>query len=422
MIANDKEILVFADWLGLRGPQLMGRLFASRLRGKEVFQFEYEPDWIKSDCLLQIDPELGHFTGRQFPSAGRNIFGVFLDSMPDRWGRQLMLRREALLARKEGRAVNHLFESDYLLGVFDKQRQGALRYKLAGDNRFLNDDRTLAVPPLSSLRELEHASMEIESNVELDDQSAIKWINMLMAPGSSLGGARPKAGVVDNSGQLWIAKFPSKNDNADIGAWEMIISEIGRKAGLNMATGQLFKLSARHHTYLSKRFDRTNTGERMHFASAMTLLQYYDGDDFSTGASYLELADFIIRNGEQPEKDLEELWRRIVFSICVKNTDDHLRNHGFMLNNDGWKLSPAYDVNPNPVGYGLRLNISESDNSLDLDLAKSVGSFFRITTPKADEIINQVKKAVSLWRQTAKRYQISKAEMDRMEHAFTLTT
>lgn len=422
MIANDKEILVFADWLGLRGPQLMGRLFTSRLRGKEVFQFEYEPDWIKSDSLLQIDPELGHFTGRQFPSAGRNIFGVFLDSMPDRWGRQLMLRREALLARKEGRAVNHLFESDYLLGVFDKQRQGALRYKLAGDNRFLNDDRTLAVPPLSSLRELEHASMEIESSVELDDQSAMKWINMLMAPGSSLGGARPKAGVVDNSGQLWIAKFPSKNDDADVGAWEMITSEIGRKAGLDMATGQLFKLGVRHHTYLSKRFDRTNTGERLHFASAMTLLQYYDGDDFSTGASYLELAEFIIRNGEQPEKDLEELWRRIVLSICVKNTDDHLRNHGFMLNKDGWRLSPAYDVNPNPVGYGLRLNISENDNSLDLDLAKSVGSFFRITSPKADEIITQVKNAVSLWRQTAKRYQISKNEMDRMAPAFSFKT
>lgn len=422
MITNDKEILVYADWLELGGPQLMGRLFSSRLRGKEVFQFEYEPDWIKNDWLLQIDPELGHFTGRQFPFTDRNIFGVFLGSMPDRWGRQLMLRRETLMARKEGRAVRQLFESDYLLGVFDLQRQGALRYKLAGEDRFLNDDRALAVPPLSSLRELEHASMEIEKSDELNDLAAIKWINILMAPGSSLGGARPKAGVVDNSGQLWIAKFPSKNDDADVGAWEMIIGEIGKKAGLDMATGQLIKLSENHHTYLSKRFDRNTTGERLHFASAMTLLQYNDGDDFSTGASYLELADFIIRNGEQPEKDLEELWRRIVFSICVKNTDDHLRNHGFMLNKYGWRLSPAYDVNPNPVGYGLRLNISENDNSLDLDLAKSVSGFFRITSSKSDEIITQVKIAVSLWRQTAKHYQISKTEMDRMEHAFSLKT
>ena len=421
MSSNDKEILVFADWQGLNGPLLMGRLFASRLRGKEVFQFEYEPEWLKKESVLHIDPELAYYTGRQFPSSGRNIFGVFLDSMPDRWGRQLMLRREALMARKEGREARQLFESDYLLGVYDLQRQGGLRFKLVGDDRFLNDDKALAVPPMSLLRDLEHASMEIENSDDLDDNIASKWLNMLMAPGSSLGGARPKAGVKDKEGHLWIAKFPGKNDDTDVGAWEMIASELGRQSGLNMATSKVIRLSSKHHTYLSRRFDRTSSGNRLHFASAMTLLQYNDGDDFTSGASYLELADFIIRHGAQPEKDLEELWRRIVFFVCIKNTDDHLRNHGFILHNDGWRLSPAYDVNPNPKGTGLRLNISENDNALDLELARSISPFFRVTPAKANEIIHRVNETVASWQAIANRYQVSKFDHNMMMPAFCIS-
>ncbi len=241
---------------------------------------------------------------------------------------------------------------------------------------------------------------------------------MLMAPGSSLGGARPKAGVIDHSGMLWIAKFPSKNDDSDQGAWEMICNELGQKAGLIVASGKVMKLNSRHHTFLSRRFDRTLSGERLHFASAMTLLQRTDGDDFSTGASYLELAEFIMQYGAQPDHDLEELWRRIVFSICIKNTDDHLRNHGCILTRDGWKLSPAYDINPNPYGMGLRLNISEHDNSLDLDLARSVCSFFRLNISRADEIIKYTIQAVTSWRQIAKEYKLSDTEMDIMSQAF----
>ena len=416
----NKEILVYAGWQGLNGPCLMGTLFSSRLRGKEVFQFEYDPVWLKNEWTFQIDPDLGRFTGRQFPASEKGLFGVFLDSMPDRWGRQLMLRREAMIAREEGRSPRQLMESDYLLGVYDLQRLGALRFKLYGEECFLNDDRQLAVPPMSSLRKLEHACMEIEETA--DDQLAIKWLNMLMAPGSSLGGARPKAGVIDHSGMLWIAKFPSKNDDSDQGAWEMIANEIGNNAGLMMASGKLMKLGSSHHTYLSKRFDRTPSGERLHFASAMTLLQRNDGDDFSTGASYLELAEFLMQYGAQPDSDLEELWRRIVFSICIKNTDDHLRNHGCILTRDGWKLSPAYDINPNPYGMGLRLNISENDNSLDLDLARSLCRFFRLNISRAEEIIRQIVQAVALWRQIAGKYKLSKNEMDFMSQAFITGT
>jgi serine/threonine-protein kinase HipA len=241
---------------------------------------------------------------------------------------------------------------------------------------------------------------------------------MLIAPGSSLGGARPKASVVDQKNNLWIAKFPSTHDNKDTGAWEMVVYELGKKAGLDLPEGKLQKFSGHHHTFLSKRFDRTNTCERIHFASAMTLLGYTDGADFHNGASYLEFAEFLIKNGANVDKDLEEIWRRIVFSICVKNTDDHLRNHGFLLTNNVWVLSPAFDINPVETGTGLKLNISETDNSLNLDLAMEVAGYFRLENNKAIQIIDEVKKTVSGWRTIATRYRISKFEQDMMSTAF----
>jgi len=417
MNSRDKEILVYADWQALNGPRLMGRLFVSRLRGKEVFQFEYDSPWLENEWVFHIDPELHRYAGRQFPASEKNNFGVFLDSMPDRWGRQLMLRRESILARSEGRTPRQLFDSDYLLGVYDLQRQGALRFKLADGTAFLNDDSTMAVPPWSSLRELEHACHIVERD-DGDASASMYWLNMLMAPGSSLGGARPKAGVMDSSGNLWIAKFPSQNDDCDVGAWEMIVNELAQKAGLLVAEGRIKRLQSRHHTFLSKRFDRTATGKRLHFASAMTVLQRNDGDDFSTGASYLEMADFLIRNGSNPNADLEELWSRIVFSILIKNTDDHLRNHGFIFKSDGWSLSPAYDINPNPKGRSLRLNVSENDNSLDLDLALSVAEYFRVNTIRAGKIINRLTEIVASWRNLASSHNLSDLEIDMMAPAF----
>jgi serine/threonine-protein kinase HipA len=328
-----------------------------------------------------------------------------------------MRRREAMLARKEQRKENLLFETDYLLGVYDEHRMGALRFKLENTGVFLNDNRAMAAPPFTSLRELEQASLRLEQEDSINDPEYIKWLNMLMAPGSSLGGARPKASVIDPSQQLWIAKFPSKFDDRNTGAWEMVVHNLAKQAQINVADAFIEKFSGRHHTFITKRFDRIQH-QRIHFASAMTLLGYSDGADFQEGVSYLQLAEFIMQNGVNIEKDLEELWRRIVFSICVSNTDDHLRNHGFLLTPKGWELSPAYDINPNENGSGLKLNISETDNALEIDLAIEVAPYFRIKNDKAKQIVESVKKAVSTWKTVATQYKISKNDQELMSRAF----
>lgn len=416
-MSSKKEISVFAHWEGFNDPVLMGTLTATPARGKEVFAFEYTKSWLQSGHTHMIDPDLQLYSGRYFPKDERQNFGVFLDSCPDRWGRILMDRREAVMARKEQRAARNLSESDYLLGVYDGHRMGALRFKLGESGNFMNDDRNMAAPPWTSLRELEHASMKFEED-NIDDEDYLKWINLLMAPGSSLGGARPKASVMDAKNHLWIAKFPSIKDTKNVGAWEMVVNRLALKAGVNVAEGQLKQFNNKNHTFLTKRFDRSINGTRIHFASAMTMLGYTDGAGHDTGVSYLEIAEFLIRHGAEVNTDLEELWRRIVFSICVKNTDDHLRNHGFLLSENGWRLSPAYDINPNEFGAGLSLNISEKDNSLNLELALSVSEYFRISGTKAKKIIELVKSVVTEWRSTAKEVGLSKSEQDRMARAF----
>ena len=236
--------------------------------------------------------------------------------------------------------------------------------------------------------------------------------------GASLGGARPKASIIDNNRALWIAKFPSRNDQGDIGGWEIVTHELALKAGIHMAASKAQKFSSGYYTFLTKRFDRTEKGERIHFASAMTMLGYSDGQDHADGASYLELAEFIMNNGASVAQDLEELWRRIVFSICVSNTDDHLRNHGFILTERGWLLSPAFDINPVETGTGLKLNISEEDNSLELDLAMEVHEFFMLSESRALEIIAEVKSAVRNWKKVADKYGIPRVEQQLKAPAF----
>lgn len=411
-----KEIQVYAHWQGLEEPSLMGVLSVSPAKGKESFSFEYADAWLKSGFSQMIDPDLQLYSGAYYPRDDKPNFGVFLDSCPDRWGRVLMQRREAAIAKQEDRAAKKLLESDFLLGVYDTHRMGALRFNLDNDGPFLNDNKAMAAPPWTSLRELEHASFKFEED-NTDDPEYLKWVAMLIAPGSSLGGVRPKASVMDAHNNLWIAKFPSRNDDKNIAAWEMVTNQLAVNAGINVAEGKLLQFNNKYHTYLTKRFDRTAAGERIHFASAMTLLGHIDGEDAS-GASYLELMEFISRHGAAVEKDLEELWRRIVFSICVKNTDDHLRNHGFLLTEKGWLLSPAYDINPNEYGKGLSLNITDADNSLDLNLAMEVAGYFRLSDDKASQIIEQVAAVVKDWRKVAADYKISNAEQERMSAAF----
>ncbi len=414
-----REILVYADWKGLNGPMLMGSLSSELLRGKEIFSFEYDKTWLSSGFSQILDPDLQLYSGPQYLNDDKKFnFGLFLDSSPDRWGRVLMQRREAAEARSQGRDPNRLFETDYLLGVYDGHRMGALRFKLEAEGPFLDDDVEKASPPWTSIRELEQISLRLEEEGARDDPEYLRWLNMLVNPGSSLGGARPKASVSDPDDHLWIAKFPSKADQEDMGAWEMVCYELAVASGINMAECRAQKFSSEYHSFLTKRFDRTEEGRRIHFTSAMTQLGYNDGADAASGASYLELVDFISRNGANVEEDLNELWRRIVFSICVSNTDDHLRNHGFLLSNEGWNLSPAYDINPNENGAGLKLNISDSDNALDLDLALGVSEFFRLDKARSLEIIENVRINVGTWRQVASRYGISRSSQDQKVMAF----
>ncbi len=413
-----REIFVCAHWEGMTEPILMGTLHSELLRGKEVFSFGYEESWIKSKYAQVLDPDLELYAGLHYLHDNKPNFGLFLDSSPDRWGRILMRRRESALARFEQRSEQTLFETDYLLGVYDGHRMGALRFKLDIGGHFFNDNRQMATPPWTSIRELEEISLRLEEDDVVNDPQYLNWLSMLVAPGSSLGGARPKASVLDSDKQLWIAKFPSRTDNTDIGGWEAATSELAKAVGINMADCQARKFSSKHHTFLTKRFDRNRSGERIHFASAMTLLGYNDGQDHNDGVSYLDLVDFITSNGANVDPNLEQLWRRIVFSICVSNTDDHLRNHGFILTPRGWILSPAYDINPVETGSGLSLNISENDNSLNLLLALSVRDYFRLSKERAIEIIKEVSSMVINWRMVAKKYGISNTEMDRKKNAF----
>jgi serine/threonine-protein kinase HipA len=294
---------------------------------------------------------------------------------------------------------------------------GALRFKEDEAGEFLNNNKEMASPPWTSIREMEEASTHLEDDGG-NDTEKMKWLNMLMAPGSSLGGARPKASVLDTKGQLWIAKFPSRNDNKDVGAWEKVVHDLAVQAGLHVADAMTGTYYSKQHTFLTKRFDRNAKGERTHFASAMTLLGHTDGTNSQSGASYLDLAGFIMQNGAQADQDLEELWRRIVFYICVSNTDDHLRNHGFLLTAHGWILSPAYDINPVETGNGLSLNISEKDNALDLDLAREVSPYYRLSSKRMNEITDGLKKAVRGWKALAEKQGISRTQRDLMAKAF----
>ena len=419
------EIQVHADWHGLGDPRLMGILRATETRGKELFSFTYDDGWLASMPVAPLDPDLQWFGGAQYvKDDGRQNFGLFLDSCPDRWGRLLMRRREATLARLEQREFRRLGESDFLLGVHDQQRSGALRFRLGDEGNFLSDDSERTAPPWTSLRELEHASWEIQDLDRLPDVQTMEWLNLLIAPGSSIGGARPKAGVRDPDGDLWIAKFPGRNDDRDIGAWEWLTWQLAGEAGLEVPAAQMLKVTRNHHTFATRRFDRvagSNGSRRLHFASAMTMLGRNDGADHSEGVSYLDLVEFITRHGADVASDLEELWRRIVFSICVRNTDDHLRNHGFMLCEQGWKLAPAYDINPDPDGRGLSLNITEDDNALDIELALQVAPYFQLKAPQTSKILDDVREAVSQWKRVATEIGLPRAEIENLRQTLSVS-
>jgi serine/threonine-protein kinase HipA len=414
MAQNKFDIYVYAHWKGMHKPELAGLLSAHFAKGKKSFSFEYDKNWIKSKQQMLLDPDIQFYSGPQFPNNKEN-FGIFLDSMPDTWGRTLMKRRINQYAKEKGEKARTLYDIDYLLGVYDESRMGALRFKTEADGPFLDNNNTSPTPPWSSIRELQHAAKMLEND---DDNNEVqKWLSILMAPGSSLGGARPKANILDEKKELWIAKFPSKNDTIDKGAWEMLAYKLGVKAGINMAPCKIEKIAGNYNTFFTKRFDREN-GERIHFASAMTMTGNSEDTIRDNTPSYLDIADFIQNYGVKINENLQQLWRRIIFNIAISNTDDHLRNHGFILTDEGWILSPAYDINPSIDKDGLALNIDTHNNELDFNLAKSVGEYFRLNSVQMDQIIDEVVKAVSHWKVIAKKIGISRAEQELMAAAF----
>lgn len=414
MAINQKTIFVYDDF-STDQPVLMGSLYVNVIKGGESYSFEYDKGWLKKTGLtLTLDPELMPYFGRQYPT-GKNIFGLFADASPDRWGRVLMNKRERILAEKEGRKPSKLYDSDYLLGVYDETRMGGIRFKVNPEGPFLSDDKETAAPPWATLRKLEEASRNFEN-----DETGLteKWLNQLIKPASSLGGARPKATVVDTKNQLWIAKFPSKNDENDTGAWEIVAHDLAALCGLNVPEAKLEKFSPLGSTFLIKRFDRLGS-KRVHFASAMTLLVKKDGASAADGSSYLDIAAFIKSYGAQPKKDLIELWKRIVFNMVVTNTDDHLRNHAFILTDKGWILSPLYDVNPVPYGDELSLNVDEDDNSISIDLAVQTAVKFGISKSDAEAVAEDILQIVrDNWERTAAGYALTRRQIEEMRPAF----
>jgi serine/threonine-protein kinase HipA len=408
------DIYVYADWKGLGGPVQIGILSAHFAKAKKAFSFEYNKEWLSRNSYQLLDPDISFYSGPQYPSDKEN-FGIFLDSMPDTWGKTLMKRREAQDARARNEKAKTLYDIDYLLGVYDESRMGALRFKTDPDGPFLDNDNQNPTPPWSSLGDLQEAVNHLENDTESD--AVRQWISILIAPGSSLGGARPKANILGKNNELWIAKFPSKTDTVDRGAWEFLTYKLAIACGIEMTESKMKKISGTHHTFLTKRFDREN-GNRIHFASAMTMTGNTEETLKSITPSYLDIVDVIENYGTNVDDNLKQLWRRIIFSIAVSNTDDHLRNHGFILGEKGWELSPAYDINPSIDKDGLALNIDMDDNALDFELAKSVGDFFRLSGSEMEGIIKEVLSVVGQWKAVAKEIGLSNSQQILMAPAF----
>jgi serine/threonine-protein kinase HipA len=414
MASESINIWVYAHWKGMPTPKCIGVLSAQIGKGRKSFSFEYDPSWLHSEEQLILDPDIGWYSGRQYPDQKDN-FGIFLDSMPDTWGRTLMKRRAILKARESNKTIPKIYDIDFLLGVYDESRMGALRFKIDPNGPFLDNDPEFTTPPLSSIRELQYGAHLIESSD--DDKALNKWLAILMAPGSSLGGTRPKANILDDNKHPWIAKFPSKNDVVNQAAWEYLAYRLAVKAGIQMSESRIEKIAGSYHTFFTKRFDRFQ-GERVHFASAMTMTGKTEEIIRNETPSYLDLAEFIQFSILNNKEELHQLWRRIVFNIAVSNTDDHLRNHGFIIEDGLWKLSPAYDINPSVDKDGLALNIDMDSNDLDFDLAKSVGEYFQLNNSQMDAIIKEVKSSVGNWREVANKIGISRNEQNLMESAF----
>lgn len=389
----------------------VGTLARSASRGREAVRFRYAGEWLDDAKAFAVDPELPLTPGDFLPRSGRGLHGVFLDSAPDRWGRVLMERREAGAARREGRRPRRLTEWDFLVGVHDAARMGALRLSDPSSSRWV-DDRKPGIPPAARLRELEAAARAIDAGEATGRAEESEWLRLLVVPGSSLGGARPKASFTDEDGSLWLAKFPAADDRRDVGAWELVAHDLARAAGIDVAEARIERFAGRHHTYCVKRFDRIGARRRS-YVSGMTLLQRDDGDR----ASYLELAEALQLQGDADhvDADLRQLYRRVAFSVLIGNRDDHLRNHGFLRGRTGWRLAPAFDVNPSPDKPEHALAIDELDPRPDLATLRATARFYRLDESAAADVEAEVREATASWRAVAKALGLPADELARLE-------
>lgn len=414
-----ERLLVFADFDWLDKPELVGELCYEKLRGSESYAFRFDDNWLKFHAGIKLSEDINNYPGLQYTQPGNDIFGCFSDALPDRWGRTLLKRREQIQASEEKRAVRNLSSFDYLMGIDDFSRMGGFRLKRELDGDFINVSPSLKIPPLTELRQLVLASQEVEKSEENDVLPEKKWIAQLIQPGTSLGGARPKAGVLDDSGNLCISKFPSRKDDYDTGLWEHFSHLLARKAGIYAAQTKVLGGLGKYHTLLSKRFDRTDEGKRIHFASSMSLIGLRDGDNAQGGYGYLNIVDFILQSCCDVEKNLQELYRRVAFNICIGNSDDHFRNHGFLLTPRGWTLSPAYDMNPTLNEYQSLL-INESSNKADIRTLLESCESYMIKKEVAENIIRQVQAAVAGWENLAVLLQIPAREVTMFKDRFKL--
>ena len=405
-----RKLYVYADFDWLKEIELIGELGYESLRGSDSYSFSFDAGWLKRHGDLFLSEDLNNYPGMQYTQPGKDIFGCFSDALPDRWGRTLLLRREQLAASEEGRPVRRLSSFDFLRGIDDFSRMGGFRFKEAKNGNFINVSENLKIPPLADVHDLIAASMEIEKSEEENLLPDKRWVAQLVQPGSSLGGARPKASVIGDDRMIYVAKFPSRKDDYDVGLWEHFAHLLARKAGINAAQTEVLSVGGKYHTLLSKRFDRTSEGRRIHFASAMTLLGFSDGDDAAAEHGYLDMVDFILQHCTDVEINLQELYRRVAFNVCIGNSDDHFRNHGFLLTAKGWVLSQAYDMNPTLNEYQSLL-ITSASNRADLHILQDACEDYMLGRKVAEGIIREVANVVKDWRSLAMRLGIPQREM-----------
>ena len=378
-----KKLYVFADFDWLKEPRLVGELSYESLRGSDSYGFCYSNEWLKDYGSLFLGDDLNNYPGQQYTAPDKDIFGCFSDALPDRWGRTLINRREQIMAKEEKRPVRRLSSFDYLIGIEDFSRMGAFRFKESVNGDYINASEIMRIPPLTDIRELIAASSEIEKSEDENRLPEMRW---------------------------------TRKDDYDVGLWEHFSHLLAKKAGVNAADTRVISTSDKYHALLSRRFDRREDGKRIHFASAMTLLGLNDGDNANTGHGYLDIVDFMLQNCTNVEGNLKELYRRVAFNICIGNTDDHFRNHGFLLTAKGWTLSPAYDMNPTLNKYHSLL-ISAISNKADLNILLDACEDYMLNCKTAKRIILEVVEAIKGWRKLAVRLGISKREMDMFSEA-----